>query len=444
MKRLLFLLACLLTVAITAEAFARGGGGGGRGGGGGGRGFSGGGGGRSFGGYGGGGRDFGGYGGAFGGHTPSYGGYSGMSRPSYGPRNFDGGGVQRYDFGDRGLEGNRAGFDNNVNRGNLDRNEFGVGNRSLDGNRINNTDINRNDFNRNNFTNNRNNWDRNINNWANRDNRPWTRPWYNHYDNWHNAWHRGYWNYWGAGYYPWAWMGAGAALGWWAAPGTSYAYANPYYVASDDVDSGYYPDYSQPIPPPANAAPDSSPALASGEPAPDDPTDGQPAQAEDPNVAAAMAVFDQARALFKSGDYNGALNKADQAIKQLPSDAALHEFRAACLFALGKYKEAAAGIYAVLSAGPGWDWNTMKALYPDTATYTKQLRALEDYKKAHPDAPDASFLLAYEYLVLGYPDTAVAELKQVVKLQPSDKLSAAILSALENRNNPQQKQQAPG
>ncbi len=83
----------------------------------------------------------------------------------------------------------------------------------------------------------------------------------------------------------------------------------------------------------------------------------------------------------------------------------------------------------------------MKALYPDTAAYTAQLRALEDYKKANPDKADASFLLAYEYLVLGYPDQAEKELEQVVKLQPTDKLSAAILKALQDRSNPQQQQQ---
>ena len=103
-----------------------------------------------------------------------------------------------------------------------------------------------------------------------------------------------------------------------------------------------------------------------------------------------------------------------------------------------RYQEAAAGVYAVLAAGPGWDWDTVKALYPDTSVYTAQLRALEDYKKANPDKPDASFLLAYEYLVLGYPDQAASELQQVVKLQPDDKLSAALLKALQDRNNPQQ------
>ncbi|MCC7083630.1 MAG: tetratricopeptide repeat protein [Pirellulales bacterium] len=448
MKKTIALIVYSMMVAIAADAFARGGGGG-RGGG-----F---GGGRSFSGLGGG---FSGYGG----RSPSFGGSSfargSMARPSYGPRSYSGG-VQRSNFGansfaNRSLNGgamrttaNRPTFSGN-GATNLNRNNFGVGNRpNIDGNRAGNAIGNHNDFNRlnpnrsfnqNNWASNRANWNNNINRWANRGNRPWTHPWYNHYDHWHNGWHHGYWNYWGRGYYPWAWFGAGALTGgWWGWPGTGYAYSNPYYVAPAYVNDGYYsPDYSQPIPPPVNAEVDSSPAP--GESTPDD---TNPSQQQDPKIAAAMAVFNDSRTLFKQGDYDGALKKVDHAIQGLPSDAALHEFRAACLFALGKYKEAAAGVYAVLSAGPGWDWDTMKALYPDTATYTKRLRALEAYKKENPSAPDASFLLAYEYLVLGFPDQAAGELKQVVKLQPDDKLSAALLQALENRNDPQQ-QPAPG
>ena len=65
----------------------------------------------------------------------------------------------------------------------------------------------------------------------------------------------------------------------------------------------------------------------------------------------------------------------DHAIKLLPSDATMHEFRALVLFAEGKYHEAAEGIYAVLSMGPGWTWDTMMSLYPNEETYTRQLRA---------------------------------------------------------------------
>ena len=64
----------------------------------------------------------------------------------------------------------------------------------------------------------------------------------------------------------------------------------------------------------------------------------------------------------------------------MPNDTVLHEFRGLVLFALGRYKEAAAADYAVLSAGPGWDWTTLSGLYPNVEVYTEQLRALEQYQ----------------------------------------------------------------
>ena len=140
--------------------------------------------------------------------------------------------------------------------------------------------------------------------------------------------------------------------------------------------------------------------------------------------------FDDARAAFKKGDYAKAQELADKAIALLPSDATLHEFRALTLFAQGRYKDAAATLYAVLAAGPGWDWKTMRGLYPDEDTYTRQLRALEEYVRKDPKSADARFVLAYQYLVLGSKDAAVAQLREVVRLQPQDQLSAALVKAL--------------
>ena len=50
--------------------------------------------------------------------------------------------------------------------------------------------------------------------------------------------------------------------------------------------------------------------------------------------------------------------------------ATLHEFLALVFFAQGKYDQAAAPLYAVLSVGPGWDWTTLSGMYPDVDTYT--------------------------------------------------------------------------
>src|SRR5262249_51202344 len=139
--------------------------------------------------------------------------------------------------------------------------------------------------------------------------------------------------------------------------------------------------------------------------------------------------FDAARAAFKAQDYAKALTDIDAAIKVLPNDATMHEFRALVLFAQKKYKDAAAGIYAVLSVGPGWNWETMSSLYANPETYTKELRDLENYQRANPDAPDGHFLLAYHYLVIGHTKEGVAQLEKFAKLVPTDKLAPELIKA---------------
>ncbi len=144
----------------------------------------------------------------------------------------------------------------------------------------------------------------------------------------------------------------------------------------------------------------------------------------DPAVTSqVVTTFDSARAAFKAGDYPGALNLADQSIRQMPNDPALHEFRALVLFALQRYDEAASVLYAVLTAGPGWDWATMSGLYPSVAVYTDQLRALEGYCTQNPGSASARFVLAYHYLTEGHTLAALQQLKIVATLQPQDALS---------------------
>jgi tetratricopeptide (TPR) repeat protein len=220
---------------------------------------------------------------------------------------------------------------------------------------------------------------------------------------------------------------AGAAVGVtaWALGSSFYnwgysSYANPYYVAEtvaqpiviEQVVAGGEPqtasipalayDYSQPID--TQAAPPS-------------------AEVADP----AMAKFDGAREAFRAGDYAGALRLTDEALKVLPNDATLHEFRALVLFAVGKYDLAAGPLYAVLSVGPGWDWTTLAGLYPNIEVYTAQIRALEAFVGANASSTAGHFVLAYHYLTQGHIDAAVAQLKQVVALAPKDTLSAQLI-----------------
>ena len=144
----------------------------------------------------------------------------------------------------------------------------------------------------------------------------------------------------------------------------------------------------------------------------------------------ATSLFDQARTAFKNGDYTGALDITNQALRQLANDPALHEFRALVLFALQRFDEAAASLYAVLSVEPGWDWTTMIGLYPDVDIYTRQLRALESYLAQSPQSASARFVLAYQYLTQGHAEAAIAELKVVGQVQPKDTLTAQLLQQL--------------
>ena len=145
----------------------------------------------------------------------------------------------------------------------------------------------------------------------------------------------------------------------------------------------------------------------------------------------AASVYDQASAAFKSGDYAQAVQLDQQALAQTPNDTNMHEFLGLAYFAQGKYPQAAAPLYAVLSVRPGWDWTTVSGMYPDVETYTSQLRALEGYVRSNPDSAQARFVLAYQYLAQGHDPEAVTQLKEVVRLQPSDKLSAQIIAAFQ-------------
>jgi tetratricopeptide (TPR) repeat protein len=185
-------------------------------------------------------------------------------------------------------------------------------------------------------------------------------------------------------------------------------YYNPYYVAPAVGVASY--DYSQPI---------------------DTTSQPPPATVTDP----AMTSFDAARESFKTGNYDQALQQTNTALTTLPNDRDVQEFRALCLFALGRYEEAAAPLYSVLSVGPGWDWTTLAGLYPSVDVYTKQLRALESYCTANPKSSAARFVLTYEYLTEGYIDAAVSSLKQIVAMNPSDTLSAKLLRQLDPPKN---------
>ncbi len=409
------LVATMLLLPATT-AYGHGGGGGGFHGGGGG--FHGGGG---FGGggfHGGGG--FGGYHpGGFGGYHPGgYGGYH-MASPSFNrtpsfstPRAVEPAHVGGY------RPGNAGNFNRPANFGEFNR-AGNVGSFNRVGN-INN-------FNR---VTNVNNFNRNVG--VNRAGWGGYNPYWGNHAGWYHGWWNG--NYGGYGWRPWGYGWGGGGWGWggmgyglgtglglgmgmgmgyglssWLFGPTLYnwgysSYSNPYYYGGVANQPVIY-NYAQPI----------------------DTTAQAPEQA---TTSQATSTLEQARASFQAGDYAQALASADAALGLTPNDPTLHEFRALCLFALGRYDEAAGALYAVLSVGPGWDWTTMISLYGDPGAYTEQLRALEGYCRQNPQSPGARFVLAYHYLTEGHAEEAVGQFREVLALQPKDQVAAKIVEQL--------------
>jgi tetratricopeptide (TPR) repeat protein len=233
-------------------------------------------------------------------------------------------------------------------------------------------------------------------------------------------------------------------LTWWGANSLGYGfgysdYYNPYYTDSMPA------CYTEPIvsvPVEVNqdtsttvqtqaVAPPAVPATAPQAGSP--PVSGSPPDA----TSTAVSQFDQARDAFLQGQYDVALKLTDDAIKQMPRDAVLHEFRSLVLFALGRYPESAATIHPVLDVGPGWDWKTLSGLYANVDIYTQQLRALESARDRDPKAADLRFLLGYHYLTCGHTDQALTEFRQAHELQPKDAVAAALVATLSPRTDRQ-------
>ena len=194
-----------------------------------------------------------------------------------------------------------------------------------------------------------------------------------------------------------------------------YNYSNPY-AGATYIDNSVY-DYSQPI----VMTPEESTLSA-------DPT----ATAPEPGVSdAGLSTFDQARVEFYDGKYQDALKSTDAALKEIPNDSVIHEFRALINFALEKYPDSAASLYAVLSVGPGWDWTTLSGLYPSVDVYTQQLRTLEDFCKKNPKDAASHFVLAYHYLTAGHSDAAKTQYEMLVQTNPNDQVARQLLLQLD-------------
>ncbi len=195
-----------------------------------------------------------------------------------------------------------------------------------------------------------------------------------------------------------------------------WPYHNPYVVQPIVVAGGTTINYSQPLIITQQEVEAQQAAFSAGAPLPEDqfPFD----------------EFDQALNEFYKGNFEAALALADQTLAQHPKDAAVHEFRALALFALGRFHEAAAPLYAVLSVGPGWDWTTLVSMYPGVDIYTEQLRALEAHTRSNPDDAAARFVLGYHYLTAGHTEAAVRQFEEVARINPQDRVSQMLVGVL--------------
>lgn len=274
-----------------------------------------------------------------------------------------------------------------------------------------------------------------INNWGVRpggdywsQNHNWADHWNNNCINNHHNWYHGCWNGHGGNnwYAPvtWGTIGYGVGSVWGNGWGYGQTYSNPYY---ETVESPVY-NYSQPVSITTYVYDQGTTTIDAGT---NTTVEAPAAPPQDPpEMTAALKLYDAALASFKFGEYQKALAGIDGALRSLPKDPVLHETRALCLFALGRYREAAATLNSLLASAPGMDWTSMSSLYGDADDYTAQLHTLEAQVRSKPSDAAAIFVLAYHYLVIGQNDLAIKMLEHVVKLQPKDATAQRMLAAL--------------
>ena len=188
---------------------------------------------------------------------------------------------------------------------------------------------------------------------------------------------------------------------WLSVGGTTVVFANPFYTRPATPTVVAY-DYSQPIRVP----------------------DPGYLETQDDLIRSERAIrrFDDAREVFRRGEYGRAHDLIEEAIRELPSDPTLHQFRALVLFARERYGESAATLYSVLAVSPGWDLATILKLYGDARPYDEDVRNLERHLAANPTAIEPRFLLAYHYLVRGENAAARRQLELLRTARPADRL----------------------
>jgi tetratricopeptide (TPR) repeat protein len=172
----------------------------------------------------------------------------------------------------------------------------------------------------------------------------------------------------------------------------------------------------------------------------------QPAATEAPPVPAALAraatttkgspddMVMNGESAFRCGNYLGAIEDWKQALAAGERNPVLVMLLGQAYFAEGNYREAAVTTQAAMHTLPQDRWGVVvsnrRELYSNPRSYIIQLQQLENSVNDHPNDAAQRFLLAYHYAYLGYPQSAVAQLDQVVELEPRDEMAAQLRNAL--------------
>ena len=133
----------------------------------------------------------------------------------------------------------------------------------------------------------------------------------------------------------------------------------------------------------------------------------------------ANTAFDQARDAFKAGDYAKALQLDQQALAQTPNDTEPARVPRSGVLCSGQVRP---GRRAALRGALGRTRLGLDDLERDVSRRRDLHRpapSLEASVRANPESAHARFVLAYQYLGQGHVENAVAQLKEVVKLQPA-------------------------
>jgi len=163
---------------------------------------------------------------------------------------------------------------------------------------------------------------------------------------------------------------------------------------------------------------------------------GRPAGRDAEMTEDSRRHFEAARISFRSGKLDRSLLQVEASLGVAAGDGALHEFRALVLFALGRYRKAAAEIHAVLATTPGWSKETRDGLYRDPGDYIVQLSELDKQARGNPTNAELGFLLAYHRLTAGDLEAATAPLDAAAKGTSDDSVLADLLRSVANPETP--------